>query len=194
MKEPKEGDCTPHYLLAREAPPSRRGRARQANGRRPASPHAQRARPQMPPCPRVRDTSSKRGHSPVHLEVEAYWSLPGACAAVVERPGGWVEHDTPALRVEPMAPVDVLAVHEEAFVETANIIHGGLPRHPEPTIENFNVRDTIVVEILRRGPPADHASQKGVQTSRAAKSAPQRRKPHGGTMDPPVRSQHRRPQ
>src|SRR5436853_17843 len=70
------------------------------------------------------------------LDVESDRRVCGTGAAVMNCLGRGDERQLPTLGPEAPAPIHVLAIHEERFVEHADLVHGFAPDEPEATAEN----------------------------------------------------------
>ena len=118
----------------------------------------------------------------------------GRFATVVDGPGAGIEDDIPACIAGTPAPVHIIAVHKQTFVEQPHLIQRFAANHREAAHDDIDGQRTVVGEIEHMFAGKETGALKDAfQPGGHAEVVPQRRKPATGALLGHVRIEHPRP-
>src|SRR5271165_1250824 len=132
--------------------------------------------------------------SPPHLNVEASRRLSGARRSVMQRFRFGIKNYPPSCLSKAIAPVNILAVHKELFIQPAHLGKSPQPHHPKPACQHLDIVNRVVrIAVHEEAAEPLRLRKECVQTKRAAESVPHRRQAHYRMTNVAARRQHLRP-
>ena len=114
---------------------------------------------------------------------EVLWERCRRLAAIMDRLRARIEHYLPSCATCPAAPVNVVAIHKETFIEQTDLVKCLAADHGKTTNDDINGERPVVGKIEHVLPGKKATTFKEtLQAARRAKVIPQCRKPPTGTL------------
>jgi hypothetical protein len=49
--------------------------------------------------------------------------------------------------MEPVTPIDILAIDKKALVKQSNLLQRFPPRHPKPSVKNLDIHKPVMIKV-----------------------------------------------
>src|SRR5580658_2391857 len=128
------------------------------------------------------------------FQVETNRRVGGTGSAVMNRFGVGEKNNSLSRLVKPVAPIDILSVHEELRVERSDPIQGASANQDEPAVQYLDRRSRLVIKIRHQVSAKQLGVLEGhIEPQGTAELVPDGRETHRGTPNFAIPPQHFRP-